>query len=42
MEKQNIQQLIKKNPSYAEGYQNIYPWTYTESVKDKETGKEWR
>lgn len=39
MEKQNIQQLIKKNPSYAEGYQNIYPWTYTESVKDKETGE---
>ena len=39
MEKRNIQQLIKKNPSYAEGYQNIYPWTYTESVKDKETGE---
>lgn len=35
----DIHQLIKKSVEQSKEYKNIFPWTYTESVKDRETGE---
>lgn len=35
----DVHQLIKKDINKSGKYKNIFPWTYTESVKDRETGE---